>query len=112
MGSFVLLETMPYKSAETRGANARCFPGRRAGMEDGEAEPGKDGDPARAVRAAQGLLGWAELSREKTAARLFCHVQGECGDRSGIFLTPRGRYLGKLFWHHPIEKALPGHLPA
>lgn len=76
MGSFVLLETMPYKSAETRGANARCFPGRRAGMEDGEAEPGKDGDPARAVRAAQGLLGWAELSRAKDSSPVILSCPG------------------------------------
>lgn len=31
-------------------------------MEDGEGEPGQDGEPARAV---QGLLGWAQPSRAK-----------------------------------------------
>lgn len=49
---------------------------------------------------------------ERAAARLFCHVQCEWGGRGGIFLSPRGRYLEELFWHHCVEKELPAHLSA
>lgn len=69
-------------------------------MEDGEAGPGWGASPGWA--GAPGL-GRALPSKtrlpERAAARLFCHVQSECGGRGVVCLTPRRRYLGKVFWH-------------